>query len=238
MVVQSNYDEAVRADLPGSGSFWKFNEVSGSLVDSGGGAHNLTGTSVTYAQSGPGGLSSRIQPNFALQFLEGSGSRATGGDIFEFTGIQSFSVECWIYPFSYAATNGFIINQYLNGTDGWNVRLLTTGLVRVQRFGASVVDSLSSDVVVALNSWSHFAWSYDGGLMRLYLNGRPMPAPVVSTRSIVANAAVLVVGDSNAGGNAFNGRIARPAVYPDVVLSNQQVMAHYVAGSFALNPFQ
>jgi hypothetical protein len=235
----TTYDETVLRDLPSNGSFWKLNEGAGAFGDSGGGAHSGTAVGTpTYAQPGPGGLSSRIFPNFAVRFAADSNQGIDFGDVYEFTGTQSFSLELWVYPTARAAQlNCFLMNQEVVGADGWDLRILAARTLRFSRIQASASEQTTSTSLVTMNVWSHVVVTYDG-MVRIYLNGSPVCAPKVSTNSIQANAATLIVGKYSGTGNSLDGLIARPAVYPSVALSAQQVFDHYAVGHLVGNAFE
>jgi hypothetical protein len=232
----ASYSDLVLADLPASGSYWKYPEDAGTLVDSGGGAHN--GTVVGTPVYGQAGIPAGDDPNRSLLFAQATNQGVDAGDVFEFTGTQSFSVEIWVKPKpGAAALNPFLIGQVVANSEGWEVRYLASGLVRVSRWQAAAADQLSSAAALSVETWNHIVVTYDGTNSRIYLNGKLTAGPTASAKSIQANAATLIVGKYSGTGNSFDGWSARPAVYPSVVLTADQVAAHFIAGNqVPLNP--
>lgn len=221
------YIATVLADLPASGSFWKQDEASGTLVDSGGGAHNGTAIATPdYRQTGP--LASEL--SYALGFVIAENEGVGYGDVFEFTGTQAYSLELWIKPTaSAAAQNPFLLGQNVANTEGWNLRLLAAGTIRSQRFQAAAVDACTTVATALAGSWTYIVQTYDGANMTIYLNAVLAAGPTASANSIQANAATLTLGRFQTGGNAFDGSIAQPAIYPGVALSPATISSHFAS---------
>jgi hypothetical protein len=218
-----NYAAAVLADLPGTGSFWKLDEASGALVDSGGGAHNSTdNTNLIYRQPGP----LRDEGGYSLAFTANLPSTGFGAAIFEFLGTASYSLECWVNP-SDLSGNPFIFRKD-TAAEGWYTRILAAGGVRMVRLQASALDTLDSAAgKVVTGAWTHLVWTYDGTSMAIYVNGALVAGPTASAKSVQTNVTSVSFGGLSGAGNRLLGLGALPAIYPGVVLSLSQVQTHY-----------
>lgn len=218
----SIYDDAINLDLPASGSYWKLDEASGNAADSGGGAHTGTATGMIYQGDGP----IATEGSFAYGFNGAAASRVDAGDIFEFTGTQSYSIDFWMKPQD-RTKNPHVVSQW-TAAEGWNIRYLSTGLLRMQRFTASAADSISTGAAIPQNVWTYIGATYDGSNMNLYVNGVLSAGPTASAKSIGANAGTFQMSLA-ASGNEYAGFLSRVAVYPSVVLTSTQITNHYNA---------
>lgn len=220
----SQYSSLILTDLPASGSFWLWDEASGTLVDSGGGAHNSTDNSfLHYQQTGPLATSS----SFSLGFDGTNSSTGFGTAIFEFLGTTSYSLECWIKP--YDLTNNPFAFQKQNAAEGWYLRLLAAGNVRMGRLQASATDQLDTASAPLTARYNHIVGTYNGTNQQIYVNGVSAAGPTASAKSIQTVASTVSLGGLAGGGNKLTGQMALPAIYPGVVLSSAQVLAHYQA---------
>jgi hypothetical protein len=226
-----SYSSTVLADLPGTGSYWKLNEASGTLVDSGGGAHNGTSFNTpTYQQAGP--LTS--ETSYAMSFAAASNEGVSFGDNFGFTGSSTFSLEFWINPnVGSAAVNPFIICKRTSVT-GWEVRYLAAGQIRLQRGGgAGFFNTCTSVSTLATTTWTHVIFTYDGTVGKCYLNGTIDKTGATEANALSGNAIPVCIAnfDTTGTGNSFDGLLANPAIYPSNVLTATQALNHFLAAS-------
>lgn len=87
-----------------------------------------------------------------------------------------------------------------------------------------------ASTAVPINQWTHFAATYDGSYMAIYINGS-LNTLSVYNKGIFAGTVPLVIGAATPGGDSpFAGRIDEPAVY-NRALSAAEILAIYNAGS-------
>lgn len=107
--------------------------------------------------------------------LNGSGFLYVPGqnNAFAFEGRSAFSMEAWVRPT--ARQEMVILSRYQNGVYGnFKLGLNALGQLQLWREHAPytwVVDN-SSGGALTLNAWSHIAATYDGSMIRLYVNGQ------------------------------------------------------------------
>jgi len=110
----------------------------------------------------------------------------TGNDIDD-----HLSISMWIKPSGYADVSsgtalGTLAGKWYSGSiiGEWWFELRSGGLVLVVQKnnppGTYVMDSLQATVTAPLNQWSHVGATFDGGVIKLYLNGQ-MVATKTST---------------------------------------------------------
>jgi hypothetical protein len=71
-----------------------------------------------------------------------------------------------------------------------------------------------------LNVWSHLAATYDGAMLRLYVNGAQVGTRAV-TGGLVASAGVLRLGGNSLWGEYFSGRIDEVRIYNRALTTNE-----------------
>ena len=85
-------------------------------------------------------------------------------------------------------------------------------------------NELSSGPVLTLNQWQHVAGTYDGSMMRLYLNGTPIDSMAVTTN--VGNTVEhLTIGDNSFSGRNFPGIIDEVRIW-NVGRTQAQIQAN------------
>jgi hypothetical protein len=78
-------------------------------------------------------------------------------------------------------------------------------------------------VVLALNTWTHLATSYDGTTLRFYVNGAQVSSRA-QTGAIVTSNNPLQIGGDSLYGHYFQGTIDEVRVY-DTALTAAQIQA-------------
>ncbi len=123
---------------------------------------------------------------------------------------SSISLEAWIYPTSWTSQvwQGNIINKENNAPDyGYMLRCGAGGQLNFNIGNGSWNELSSPTNTVSLNVWQHVAGTYDGSMIRLYVNGL-----LVDSQSVNVNFSSglqnLTIGNwSNSGNRAFPGII-------------------------------
>jgi hypothetical protein len=80
---------------------------------------------------------------------------------------QSFTIEFWIYLTAYGNPSSPICTGIANGATGYRVDISNTGTVTWMSNGVGTAATSS----VSLNTWTHFAFVWDGSRIYLYKNG-------------------------------------------------------------------
>jgi hypothetical protein len=219
--VATNYSNTVLADSPAG--YWRLGELSGTTATAASGTPNGTYT------NGPLlGMGGAVHDTDTAVKFDGSNDYVTFGDVYDFTGTSSFSLEAWVKPAAAATANfPMIISKY--GTSGWNLYMENNAqpnadAVTLERL-ASGSDYASTATSLQPGTWYHVVATYDGSRMRIYLNG-VLGDDNASSRSLTDTATAMNIGGT---GDEFNGQIDEVAIYT-TVLNQTRIQAHYDAG--------
>jgi hypothetical protein len=140
------------------------------------------------------------------------------------------TVAAWVYPITYGWAGNtpdysVIINRFQDGYSNPNGQVWTltcqTSKIEAGILNASSANNQSGTLVaspapIPLNKWSHVAITYDGNILKLYINGELIQS---KTSGIVLNtngSSGISIGESNqANGfwNPFNGKIDDVVIY-------------------------
>jgi hypothetical protein len=201
------------AELGGLVGWWKFDETQGTVAaDSSGGHHN--GTLVGNAKWAAGKFGGCIDLDGHDSFV-----RIADPSAFDFAG--AVTVSCWARIRSVPVEWMAIVTK---GDDAW--RLSTAEKERKFHFAVTGGDraTISGSTEVGADQWHHLAGVYDGGVMRLYIDGAP-EAAVPWTEGVGRNDLEVLIGE-NAGekGRFFDGLIDDVRVY-NYALSETMIKA-------------
>jgi hypothetical protein len=218
----SAYRAAVLADLPIA--YWRLDESAAGAPakDASGQGHDgVYGSGVTLGV--PGALAG--DSDKAAHF-DGLNSNVSIGDIFRFADVTSYTLEAWVHPM--ANTNFGSILARDSDPDGYSI-FLTPALALGAERQKPGTDDILSGPVLDTSSFDYVVVTYDGSLLRLFLNGTLVQGPSASGAIPGAAAGFFIGADFSGAGDLFSGDIDEPAVY-DHALSDTQILAHYKIG--------
>jgi hypothetical protein len=164
-------------------NWYRFGEASGTVANDSKGLLPGTYASPTLAQpSIPGAArtDSSVLLNTASSYVD-------WGNNFAFSGVTPFTIELWLNPtVAPGATNQLIIGKWHFDTSNHGWRLYQnsgSGLV-FERWDATNVSDQVSAPLPTLNQWHHVVITYDGVVLRMFVDGKISGVPVASTRSV------------------------------------------------------
>ncbi len=226
-----SYRDVVLSDAPLG--YWRLEEKAGATT-----AHDETTAhhdaayegAVTFAAGvGRGGVAA----------LDGQSARIVVGDLFDFPGNTSFTIEAWIKPSVLDAEYRRVFAKGdldANGLrDGYE--LVTdqgvSGLLFQRRAAGEVQAEILDVPAPSTATFTHVVVVCDGHTVTLFVNGA-IPAHGVVTFSgpAVATGGPFVWGSTSAGSSFFAGLLDELAVY-DTALPAARVSAHFQAGNVA-----
>lgn len=202
---------------------YAFDEGSGTTAaDASGNGQNGVITSGSWTTSGKHGT--------ALTF-NGSSSWVTVPDSVLLDLSTSLTLEAWIYPTAVPNNwksvmmkedSGFYVyGLYLSPSSHPAVYLVIGGL----EHGLEV-----SSTTLPINVWSHVAVTYDGAMLRVYVNGTEVGSQAVSG-TVPASAGVLRIGGNSIWNNEFfKGRIDDVRIY-NRPLTRSEVQSDMATGA-------
>jgi YVTN family beta-propeller protein len=204
------YSNTVSATTPaippvtGLMAAYAFNEGTGTtLTDSSGNANTGAITGATWTASGKNGG--------ALQF-DGTNDRVSIAGSSSLAVSTAMTLEAWVYP-TLAQSGWRTIMQ--KETDAYVLNASNGGGAGQPSGGGTLgggFDYVASGTALALNTWSHVALTYDGAMLRLYVNGVQV-ATAARTGAIQTTTSPLWLGGNNPYGEHFAGRIDDTRVY-------------------------
>jgi hypothetical protein len=207
-------------------SYWRLGEISGvTAFDSNGAVNGAHANGPTVGGTGA--------PTYAdgATIFDGVDDYIGFGDVYDFAGTSSFTVEGWFNRTTVGEAGTWRIvagKEPATGTrDGWAIAIAPgTQLIYFDRVNASNDDVVASTTATVAGTWYHFAVTYDGATMRMYVNGA-LEASTASALSIPNTTYPLRLGSLDpAPTNSFAGRIDEIAIY-NTALTATQIAEHY-----------
>lgn len=226
-----SYRDTVLADAPVG--YWRLEEQHGATtaVDETAGHHDAAYEgAITFGVGAVAG---------GAAVFDGTSARIVVGDLFDFAGYTSFTIEVWIKPSVLDAEYRRVFskgNVDANGLlDGYE--LVTdqgvSGLVFL-RVAAGVAQAEIVDVPPPSTSdFTHVVLACNDSTVTLFVNGMiPANGVVAFTGPAVETMSPFVWGSTSPGSSFFAGALDELAVY-DTALAPARVAAHYRAGKAA-----
>ncbi len=188
-VIETYYQEL--ATDPITVGLWHLNEASGNAIDASGNGNTgtPTGTSVTTGILGN-----------ARSFNGTSDYIATGSMTGITTGNQPHTIEAWIKPNNTPSTRQWPL--VLGGSTGGNVIWLWNTNATM---ALAIWDNQSCSVTPKIGSWNHIAHTYDGSILKCYLNGELTSS--IYTTAVNLTATTLKLAQAQLSEAYFNGSI-------------------------------
>jgi len=142
------------------------------------------------------------------------------------TGSNNFSTEVW-FNYTYdSATRGVFSTITNSGANRLGINLhVYQGAVRVLGYDSAGVDILTGSSIT--NGWHHAALTYEGGLIKLYIDGELQSSTI--NQVITSHYGTLGIGlyyRSQTSTSNWNGKIGQFRVY-DAVLTEAQIRQNY-----------
>ncbi len=199
----ANFDVSV----PGPVAAYGFEEPSGAAVaDSSGTGNNGTLANATRTTAGRFGS--------ALTF-NGSNAWVTVPDAPSLDLTSSMTLEAWVRPATLAGAWRTVLMKEQAGNLVYDLYAGRTGspaapLSEVYASGSPVAAQATTGL--ALNTWSHLASTYDGEIVRLYVNGIQV-ATQAAVGDLPNSTGALRIGGNNIWSEWFDGQIDEVRVY-------------------------
>lgn len=195
---------------------WKLNEGSGTtLIDDSGFGNNAV------TRGNPSWVPGVTTGGLALR-LNGTNQFAIANDANSLDVSKAITVAAWIRPEKKASQ--YIIQKGLT-VDGYTLSLLSTGKVsfQVNQITSGTYKLNSKGLYPADGvSWMHVAATYDGSVIKIYLNGVEDKSLVFKSPVLInMNTVPLAIGAKNDGAGRFMGAIDDVRVYNYALTGSQ-----------------
>lgn len=137
-------------------------------------------------------------------------------------GTGTFTMECWVYPYSYGTIRGIVDIYDSNSAGRMALRLTTTGAVQLAGGAGLATNIVTTTGTLTLNAWSHIAVVRSGttaGLVKVYINGT-----VDATTGTSATSFTNTVGNVHLCCDAGTTATATPANYFEGLISQLRIV--------------
>jgi len=198
---------------------WKMDEGSGTtLVDGGEYQNNATTVGSSVWVTGKIGQ--------ALK-LDGTSQYATAPNSLSLSPTNSITIAAWIKPEQIATQ--YVIEKAAKGsTNGYELSLSSAGKVFLRVNQVTSGDTYRINSVTSYpadgNTWMHVAATYDGTVMKIYINGvlnassTPASPPAISTNTLAVG-----IGAQSDGSSKFKGALDDAHIY-NTALSASEIL--------------
>ena len=123
----------------------------------------------------------------------------------------AMTVEAWVFPTSTSGVRDVLIKEGA-GVDIYNLYARNGAGRPESNVFVGGVNRTAEGTALAANAWTHLAGTYDGSILRLFVNGALVASTSVSG-TIPASSGVLRIGGNSLWGEFFQGRIDEVRVY-------------------------
>ncbi|MSX41812.1 MAG: hypothetical protein F2771_07915, partial [Actinobacteria bacterium] len=240
------YSVAVSADTPLL--WWRLGNLSSgasSVTNIGSAGSALNGVISTGVTLGSGGAQLASPTSAGQNAATIAGTAPSPGSITfnsandsaDYLSLRSFTVEQW-FRLNALPASGNWINLLYRGTDlaGGSARNFSAWIYSTGYVQASIYNSAGTNFYVASaagaivpQTWYHMVFTFDGSVLKLYINGQPASATVMIDTPVLAgpNAGVFAL-DLSSSSNRFNGQVSDMAIYTNA-LSPDRVQSHWLS---------
>src|SRR5438445_3005298 len=202
------------ATIPGRVATYAFNEGTGTTVtDASGNGHTGTLVNATWTTAGKYGN--------ALSF-NGTNARVDINDAASLHLTTAMTLEAWVNP---SAVSSAWRDLVYKGNDNYYLMAATdySSLPGGGIIAAGTYAETFGTTILATNTWTHLATTYDGATLQLYGNGVQVSS-VAKTGTILTSINPLQLGGDSIYGQYFQGVIDEVRVY-NVALTAAQIQA-------------
>ncbi len=190
---------------PGLIGWWRFDEGAGLTAnDSSGFSNNgsLTGTGSSYTTG------------FSLNALSMNGAGAVDiTNVAPLNSLATITIEAWVNLADYASAP-----MLVGKVGGFNLSVSSGGLLTADYPSPSS----ASSIAVATGRWQHLAMTYDGGAVRLFVDGQPASS-AMRTGPLGSSGSQLEIGRWNMNAQFLNGLIDEVRI-SNYARSNAQIL--------------
>ena len=220
----ADYSTAVLADNPIA--YWPLDQFSGSTVSNlGSSGSNLD---AVYDAGTPNFVKdSRITESYSQDVVSQDDRLVIPGhaDMFDFTA-NGITVEMWVKSNTQEWSDQL---NFISKRDQFILGGVTSSsAVRFYIRNGTGWVNITSPAIASIDSWHHYAATYDGTTAKIYVDGIEIVSGVLAGPIVTSNANVSI-GTDNLSNNPLNGRIHSVAIY-DKVLDSTTLVAHATSG--------
>ncbi len=152
-------------------------------------------------------------------------------------GTGAFTVEAWLYATAGAGTDRDFISNISSTGDSdtvFGARVNTSNTITTSTYASNLVVGTIS---IALNTWTHYLFSFDGTTYRQFINGVLDGTPTTTVKNLSNSSNPWTIGRTNWTSRYFTGYVSNArivkgtALYTAAFTPPTQLFATSVAGS-------
>lgn len=141
---------------------------------------------------------------------------------FDTTRPLSVTLAAWVYPRNFNSYNPIVTQNNSITNAGYWLNLSSNGTIRFVVGSGSSHQDISTNTAIPLKQWTHVAATYDGSIVKLYINGVSLTSAPYTGGMIVPNT-ILRIGSDDSPNGFLNGRLDNVTVY-NRALSDQEIL--------------
>ncbi len=216
---------AVVPNIGGLVGYWSFNDGSGSTITRDSSGLNNTGTLVNMNTSGneTSGWATDCKYGNCLRFDKVDDTISVGDK--NSLEPQRFSLVAWIKHLGSTDFQTIHTKSTYGTFEGYEIYVIPNNRIEFWMGNGVQSFSFTSNSILNPNTWYHVIGIYDGGSMKIYINGLPDNELPTGSQTIYYAGTSFAVG-SHYSGRYFNGTIDEVSVY-NRALSDQEVRQLY-----------
>ncbi len=203
----ANYTANFSVSIPGPVAAYGFEEASGAAItDSTGTGNNGTMANAVRTTAGKFGSALTFNGSNALVSIPDSAS-------LDLT--NSLTLEAWVKPTTLTGAWRTVLLKEQTGNIVYDLYAGRTGSPAAplsEVFASGSATSAQATTGLALNVWSHLAATYDGSIVRLYVNGTQV-ATQAAVGDLPNSTGALRIGGNNLWNEWFDGQIDEVRIY-------------------------
>ncbi|MBN2834984.1 MAG: LamG domain-containing protein, partial [Candidatus Delongbacteria bacterium] len=144
---------------------------------------------------------------------------------------ENITVEAWVNSTGYGYYTSMVTKNYYE--TGWSSPWTTWSLWFNENTAnpgtISSQWSTASPEAVSMNEWHHMAFTYDGSVVKIYVNGAEKNSYEPTGGSITQTDGNIYIGKPEFANHSFTGSIDEVAIW-DNALSGSDILRHYQNG--------
>ncbi len=126
--------------------------------------------------------------------------------------VANVTLEAWVFPAAFGGQGSIINKRTAVNNAGYGLEPTAGGNLTFFIYIGGNLFFVTSPSPMLLNTWSHVAGTFDGSVLKIFVNGTQVASQNISG-SIDATTGDLVIGENIVNGTNWTGLIDEPTIY-------------------------